>query len=215
MPKRVDPHERRERIAAALLRVAAREGLEAVSLRHVAAEAGVTTGMVQHYFPSKEAMMDFALATVGERYGRRMAANAAVLGDEPSPRDVLRVTLTSLIPREDDERDDARVALAFQSYAASRPTSAAELGTTNAQFREYLAAQIESCRRTAGSGTDTDVGTGSALGPAVDPKVAATALLATAEGLALQVLSSALSTTQAFEALDQQLALVLGDAAAA
>jgi AcrR family transcriptional regulator len=215
MPKRVDPHERRERIAAALLRVAARQGLEAVSLRHVATEAGVTTGMVQHYFPSKDAMMDFALATVGERYGRRMAANAAVLGDEPAARDVVRVTLTSLIPRDADERDDARVALAFQSYAASRPASAAELGTTNAQLREYLAAQIESCRRTADAGSDTGPDAGTGTGPAVDPTLAATALLATAEGLALQVLSSALPAAQAFEALDQQLALVLGDAAAA
>jgi AcrR family transcriptional regulator len=195
MPKRVDPEERRALIAAALLRVAARQGLEAVSLRHVATEAGVTTGMVQHYFPSKEAMMDFALATVGERYGRRMAANAAALGAEPSPADVVRVTLTSMIPVDADEREDARVALAFQSYAAARP-AAAGLGSTNAQFRGHLATQIESCRRS----------------PGIDPYVAATALLATAEGLALHVLSSALSATEAFEALDQQLALVVGEA---
>lgn len=203
MPKRVDHHERREQIASALLRVTAHQGLEAVSLRHVATEAGVTTGMVQHYFPSKDAMMDFALATVGERYGRRMAANTAVLGDEPAPGDLLRVSLTSLIPQDDDERDDARVALAFQSYAATRPASAAALGTTNARFRDHLAAQVELCRRAAG--------TGRTAGPRVDPLVVATGLLATAEGLALQVLSSALTTTQAFEALDQVLALALGD----
>ncbi|MFD6140770.1 TetR/AcrR family transcriptional regulator [Promicromonospora sp. NPDC060271] len=196
MPKRVDPEERRAQIAAALLRVAARQGLEAVSLRHVATEAGVTTGMVQHYFPSKEAMMDFALATVGERYGRRMAANAAALEAEPSPADVVRVTLTSMIPVDADEREDARVALAFQSYAAARPAAAAGLGGTNARFRDHLATQIESCRRSAD----------------IDPSVAATALLATAEGLALQVLSSTLSPTEAVEALDQQLALVIGEA---
>lgn len=196
MPKRVDPEERRAQIAAALLRVAARQGLEAVSLRHVATEAGVTTGMVQHYFPSKEAMMDFALATVAERYGRRMAANAAGLGADPSPADVVRVTLTSMIPGDAVEREDARVALAFQSYASARPAAAADLGSTNAQFRAHLATQIESCRRSAD----------------IDPYVAATALLATAEGLALHVLSSALSATEAFEALDQQLALVVREA---
>ncbi|WP_129790210.1 TetR/AcrR family transcriptional regulator [Promicromonospora panici] len=205
MPKRVDHRERREQIAAALLRVAAQQGLEAVSLRHVATEAGVTTGMVQHYFPSKEAMMDYAMATVSDRYGHRMTANTAALGDEPSPADVVRMTLTSMIPRDDDEREDARVALAFQSYAAGRPRSATQLGTTNAHFRDYLAAQIEACRRTAGAGPRG--------GPDVDPHVAATALLATAEGLALHVLSSALSTAEAFEALDQQLALVIADAA--
>ena len=48
MPKLVDHHERRTLLAAALLRVAATRGLMDVSLRHVAAEAGVTAGMVQH-----------------------------------------------------------------------------------------------------------------------------------------------------------------------
>lgn len=64
MPKKVDRHERRTLIADALMRVAARQGLEAVSLRHVAAEAGVSPGMVQHYFRTKDEMMAFAMAVV-------------------------------------------------------------------------------------------------------------------------------------------------------
>ena len=71
MPKKVDHQQRREQIAAALMRVVANDGLEAVSLRHVAAEAGVTAGMVQHYFPSKEAMMDFAMQSASARFDSR------------------------------------------------------------------------------------------------------------------------------------------------
>ncbi|MGH3910171.1 MAG: TetR/AcrR family transcriptional regulator, partial [Pseudonocardiaceae bacterium] len=64
MPKRVDHRARRTQIADALMRVAATKGLQAVSLRHVAHEAGVSAGMVQHYFRTKDEMMTFALEVV-------------------------------------------------------------------------------------------------------------------------------------------------------
>jgi len=67
VPKQVDPHERRTLLADALLRVAAHRGLMDVSLRHVAAEAGVTAGMVQHYFRTKDEMMIFALDVIAAR----------------------------------------------------------------------------------------------------------------------------------------------------
>ena len=57
MPRRVDHQLRRKQLADAVMRLAATEGLEEVSLRHVAAEAGVSTGMVQHYFRTKDEMM--------------------------------------------------------------------------------------------------------------------------------------------------------------
>ena len=53
MPKIVDSTERRERIASAVLAVAAREGLPNLTLRDVAREAGFTTGTVSHYFRDK------------------------------------------------------------------------------------------------------------------------------------------------------------------
>jgi AcrR family transcriptional regulator len=80
MPKLVDHQERREQIASALMRVAAGQGLEAVSLRHVAAEAGVTSGMVQHYFPSKDSMMAFAMRSASARYEARINQAVAALG---------------------------------------------------------------------------------------------------------------------------------------
>ncbi len=61
MPKRVDPLARRHSIAEAVFRLAAARGADAVSLRDVAGEAGVSLGMVQHYFRSKDEMLLFAL----------------------------------------------------------------------------------------------------------------------------------------------------------
>ena len=73
MPKKVDRQERRTRIADALMRVAADQGLEAVSLRHVAAEAGVSAGMVQHYFRTT------ASAALREETGQMVGFIASLL----------------------------------------------------------------------------------------------------------------------------------------
>lgn len=124
----LDHQERREQIAAALMRVATNEGLEAVSLRHVAAEAGVTSGMVQHYFPSKEAMMDFAMQSASARFEARMTEAVAALGEDPSVRALLRTMLVTLLPLDESQRADGRVALAFLARAATRPDAAKHVG---------------------------------------------------------------------------------------
>ena len=67
MPKRVDPLARRHSIAEAVFRLAAARGADAVSLRDVAGEAGVSLGMVQHYFRSKDEMLLFALDHMRDR----------------------------------------------------------------------------------------------------------------------------------------------------
>ena len=192
MPKRVDHDERRRQIAEALLRVVSRTGLEAASLRNVATEAGVTSGMVQHYFPSKDAMIDFAMDTATTRYERRITARLEQLGDGPDPRRIVRTLLTGLLPADDVEAQDAKVALAFQAYAADRPAAAARLEQGNAQLRGHLAEVVASAN------------------PGVpDPQAAATALLATAEGLAVHMISSRLPHRTALHALDHAVELVL------
>jgi len=74
MPKQVDHEARRQRIADAVCRLAARRGLEGVSLRHVAVEAGVSMGQIQHYFTTKDEMLLFALRTMSDRVERRLGA---------------------------------------------------------------------------------------------------------------------------------------------
>src|SRR4029453_3031976 len=82
MPKVVDHEERRAELGAAVWRLASREGLEAVTVRRVAEEAGWSTGAVVHYFSDKEELLLFAFRTVADRVGRRLAA-AEERTDEP------------------------------------------------------------------------------------------------------------------------------------
>lgn len=51
------PDDRREAIVHAAWRVAAREGLSAVTIRSIAGELGYTTGIVMHYFATKDAIL--------------------------------------------------------------------------------------------------------------------------------------------------------------
>ncbi len=53
MPRVVDHEERRRQIATAVSDIAATRGLSDVSFREVAAQAGVSVSLVQHYFGDK------------------------------------------------------------------------------------------------------------------------------------------------------------------
>lgn len=71
MPGKKEAEEvRREQIVQASFRVAAREGLEQLTIRLVAAEAGLSTGLVFFHFESKEvlllALLDWLLDSLFE-----------------------------------------------------------------------------------------------------------------------------------------------------
>ncbi|RFU19102.1 TetR/AcrR family transcriptional regulator [Geodermatophilus marinus] len=189
MARRVDRHERRELLADALMRLAAARGLEAVSLRHVAAEAGVSTGMVQHYFRTKDEMMTFALGTVMDRVRRRSQGAST----PATPRELVRELLLQVLPLDETRRLENHVVLAFLAYAAVKPSLATGLREAAAEMRAFLAHQV----RTAGV-------------DGVDPDRAAAGLLALVDGLGLQVLSQRYAEDDAVAALDAQLALLFG-----
>ncbi len=198
MPKRVDQHERRTRIADALLRVAAERGAEAVSLRHVAAEAGVSTGMVQHYFRTKDEMLLFALDAVSERTRARLGDDDAGVGPSPAPGAFVRALLVQQLPFDDTRRIEDRVALAFHAYAARNPAIAGRLREANAQLRAYLADLVRGAMAAHQA-------------PAhLDPHNTAIALLALVEGLGVQAAVEQYGPQEALDALDVHLEAVFG-----
>jgi AcrR family transcriptional regulator len=187
VPKRVDHRARRIRIADALMRVAATQGLEAVSLRHVAAEAGVSAGMVQHYFRTKDEMVEFALQAVREKVEVRLAEDSA-LATATTPKAMVRAILVQLLPIDDARWLEGHVGLAFHAYAAVRPALAEQLRTDAAQLRAFVADQIRAER-----------------GPEADAEDAALVLLALVEGISMQVLNRYYDAAAALDALDAQL----------
>ncbi|MFE3649068.1 TetR/AcrR family transcriptional regulator [Streptomyces sp. NPDC059122] len=113
MPKQVDHHERREEIARALWRVVEQRGVAQLTLREVAKEAGISHGALQHYFTSREEMLSFAVDLAYEQKTQRIGRGLQGLGDQPHPRDVLRVMLTEMLPLHADARAASRMSAAY------------------------------------------------------------------------------------------------------
>jgi AcrR family transcriptional regulator len=191
MPRRTDHDARRRRIAEALLRLAGRDGLDAVSLRHVAAEAGVSMGQVQHYFATKDQMLGFALDVVSERVAERIGQRVAALPDGGDPHSLVRAILVELLPLDEGRRLEAYVGFAFLARAVAQPGIADGLRRQHRQLREFVAGQIAAGR--------------SVPGPDLDPDREAVALLALVDGLAAHVLADESAQPAALAAFDGHL----------
>lgn len=187
MPRKIDHAARRRQLAEALWRVVTTSGLEAVSLRHVAAEAGVSMGMVQHYFSDKEEMVLFALRSMTEQVSRRMEAALAALPDDPMAR--VRAVLVETLPLDDERRLEAQVGATFLARAPVDPRIAEYLRTGYADGHAYLVSQL----RAAG---------------VADPERAASLLFAVADGLTVHTLAGHHEPDEALAMLDAHLALL-------
>lgn len=76
MPKLVDHDERREQIAFAACEVVAKHGFEQATVARIAAAAGYTTGMVTHYFDTKQDIILAALRLILHRIEIRLTPGA-------------------------------------------------------------------------------------------------------------------------------------------
>ena len=98
MPKIVDHSARRDEIALVACRVVAEYGFDQATVVRIAREAGYTTGMVAHYFDSKQeiilAALRLNLRRIEERLTRPAGTGATLLEvlAESLPLDALRAT---------------------------------------------------------------------------------------------------------------------------
>jgi AcrR family transcriptional regulator len=72
MPKIVDHAQRRDEIAVVACRVVAAQGFDRASMVRIAREAGYTTGMLAHYFESKQDIIIAALRLILRRIDERL-----------------------------------------------------------------------------------------------------------------------------------------------
>ncbi|WP_033322157.1 TetR/AcrR family transcriptional regulator [Streptomyces yerevanensis] len=189
MPKRVDHEERRRLIATAVRRIAADRGLEAVSLGEVAAEAGISKGLVQHYFPSKDAMLRHATRTLRDQVENRVQFAGGLAG--------LRAALVALLPLTDESRTEALVANAFVVRALKDPEIAERFRTGHAQLRDAVAAMVTAAQ------ADGD------LHPKLDPAQESDLLLALVAGLGDAVLLGHRTPAEAKSLVDHHLSRLM------
>ena len=81
MPKIVDHAERRVQIAHVACEVVATHGFDKATIARIAAAAGYTTGMIAHYYDSKQEIILAALRLMLLRIEQRLASRRASNGD--------------------------------------------------------------------------------------------------------------------------------------
>jgi len=133
MPKIVDVAERDRLVSEAAWRVMVRDGLTALSVRNVAAEAGLPPSSLRYTFPTQASVRDSAVALLVERMAQRVARH----GDEAHEA---RAILLELLPLDDERRVEMEVSLALGAMAAT------DRALWQAHQRTHLAVR-EACAR--------------------------------------------------------------------
>lgn len=190
MPKQVDREQRRRHLGEAVLRLVAAGGLEAASLRHVAAEAGVSMGTVQHYFTSKQQMLEFAQRYNYERATVRIPALIAKVPEPRTTRALLMVLLIDLLGLDGESREGARLGAEMRAYAVIDAQAAATARVAYDGVTAFFANQLRAAQARG------------ELPKRLDPDQAARHLYAVVEGLSGPTLIGAYTPDQAIAVLD-------------
>jgi AcrR family transcriptional regulator len=172
--------------------VIAERGLEAATMRNVAASAGISLAQIQYYFRSKEELVAAAFQHVTELFDLKLAT----IDLSGPPRLVLRQALELWLPLDESRARDARVWLAFSAAAATSPTLKEIAAATDNELRIALARLLDAAAAEGDLPEVTDTETEAAL------------LLAVLDGLVVQALAMPEPDRPSFlaESLDAHLA---------
>ena len=132
MPKVIDVQQRRTEITEAATRVIARAGIEAATMREVAAEGGWTTGVLAHYFTDKrELLLATFQASLAQRRSLRPPATASADAR-------LRSSLEGALPLDESRRRHWLVTLASCTQASGDAELATAQQDAYREFREHV-----------------------------------------------------------------------------
>ncbi len=181
----------RDRLLDALVAITAERGLDRVSIREVAAEAGVSVGTVQYYCRSKDEMLEMAFRHI---LGR-MSDRAAGAQGAATVTEVLRHALHEFLPLDDLRRRESRVYLAFAARAAVTPRLAEVQRELLGEMRGRCAMVFQTAQEAGEAVTD------------FDPKEVAAVTTALVDGMLLHMLTdpSGLRGAAAIRMLDDHL----------
>jgi TetR/AcrR family transcriptional repressor of bet genes len=167
MPKIVDVEQRRAELADAAARLIARSGIEAATMREVAAEAGLTTGALTHYFTDKHELL---LTTFQASLARRRSLRPPAVDTPPSA--LLLAALEGALPLDDDRRLHWLVTIACCAQATGDADLARAQQQAYEEFSGYVTGLVRAC----------------AIGQRRDAADTAAMLIAAADGIAVQAL---------------------------
>lgn len=139
---RAEPDARRLSLIEAAARVLAVEGASGASVRAIAIEAGVSPGLVGHYFDGVDALIAATYSHVGERV--RAALEAAMAAAE-DPRARLDAYVTASFDPPIADPGLLATWIAFWSLVKARPDIAALHDDIYGRYRRDLEALLADC----------------------------------------------------------------------
>ncbi|MFB4291459.1 TetR/AcrR family transcriptional regulator [Nonomuraea sp. ATR24] len=196
MPRQADHDLRRRQIAEAVWRLATRGGLEDVTLRQVATEAGVSARLLQYYFGTRDQLLLGALEILNADAEERARRRLELLGDEPGTRALVRGVLMELLPLDEERRNRHLVYVAYFVRFLADPALAAVAHDAPLALEVLVAGLLA---RGLESGE---------VRPDVDVEAEAAFLVAGAEGLMSRVLLGQRTPEEAVALVDRQLGRV-------
>ncbi len=178
VPKLVDHDVRRREIAQAVWAVIAERGIEGVTLRSVASEAGVSVGRIQHYHASREELVRDSCRELLKAATQQFEA-----ADDATPVERLRRLVLGRIPTTPEFAIGTSIWLAYEAKSVDDPVIAELVQQGHAGGVREATALLSECG-------------------VAEPPAVALRLMATAEGLAIRVLVGGLGAGEAAELLD-------------
>lgn len=108
---------RKSRLAEATWRVILEQGIGAVSVRAVAAEAGVAVGALRHLFPTQSGLLDFSAELMLERATARIAA----LGPASDDIEFAMNVIQEVLPLTEQTRREFEINIALLAETPANP----------------------------------------------------------------------------------------------
>ncbi len=162
-----------DRLTDSAITLIARDGLDALSVRRVAAEASLSGGTVQHHFPTKAHLTVAAF----DRAVRRQTERVAVVprGEQPLVEHFI-AQLCAILPDGDPSVEEAIVWIAMSAAVPTQPVVAERQRRAVATTRQWIQARLVEAR-TAGE-----------IAATLDPAEVAPLIEAALDGMMQQII---------------------------
>lgn len=141
--RRAEPDTRRRALVEACARVLAREGATGASVRAIAQEAGVSPGLIGHYFTGVEGLLAETYRAVVTRVNGGIFAEVEAAG--PDPRLRLETFVRANFAPAVADPTLLATWIAFWTLVASRPAFRALHDASNADFRGKVEGLLAAC----------------------------------------------------------------------
>lgn len=157
MARTADHEARRAQLRAGARQVALDRGLPAVTVARVAEAAGISVGLVQHYFPSKESLLADVFIDLRTTLEHRVdAATARAERRHERIEQILTAALEQCLPLDARRRGEVYLALAYAGMALEHPDLRHAQTASDDHLRRRIADAVTNGKACGEVGQDSD-----------------------------------------------------------